>query len=69
MTITPTLPAEWITCTMCGQAFDPAQAVACQGCPLQRGCQLVRCPACGFEAVDPRRSALARLAQTIFARK
>ncbi len=58
-----------LTCAMCGQRFDPAQAVACQGCPLQKGCQLVRCPACGFEMVDPRRSTLARLAQRLFVKE
>lgn len=59
-----------ITCSFCGHAFDPADAqAACQTCPLQNGCRLVRCPACGFEMVDPRSSRLARLAARLFARK
>jgi transposase len=36
---------------MCGFAFEPrASAAACARCPLQRGCPLVRCPRCGYEA-------------------
>jgi hypothetical protein len=54
---------EQITCTMCGYRFDPDAHAACQACPLQRGCQLTCCPACGFEMVNPERSILARLAK------
>lgn len=37
-------------CGFCGNEFDPAQATtACGGCPLVRGCHLVRCPRCGYE--------------------
>jgi rubredoxin len=54
---------ELITCTMCGHRFDPAVHQTCGSCPLQRGCQLVCCPACGFEMVNPERSLLARLAK------
>lgn len=53
---------ELITCTMCGLRFDPTEQIACQGCPVQGGCQLICCPDCGFETVDPSRSRLARLA-------
>lgn len=60
---------EMITCTMCGHRFDPAVHVACQSCPLQSGCQLTRCPACGFEMVNPERSILARLARRWLAPK
>jgi len=52
-----------ITCTMCGHRFDPAVHTACRSCPLQSGCQLACCPACGFEIVNPDRSRLARLAK------
>jgi hypothetical protein len=55
-----------LTCTMCGHTFDPSGHAACGACPLQRGCQLVCCPACGFEMVNPDRSALARLAARFF---
>ncbi len=57
------LAMELIACTMCGHRFDPSASVACQACPFQSGCQLTRCPACGFEMVNPERSILARLAR------
>jgi hypothetical protein len=58
---------RYVTCSFCGNRFDPAAAqTACQACPLQRGCRLVRCPACGFEMVDPQGSTLARLAARLF---
>ena len=55
--------AEMITCSMCGHIFDPQVHLACQSCPLQKGCQLVCCPACGYEMVDIRKSALAQAAR------
>jgi hypothetical protein len=58
--------SQLLTCTMCGHLFSPDRQSACQGCPLQKGCQLVRCPACGFEMVDPQQSVLARWAKRIF---
>jgi len=51
-----------IACSMCGNHFDPTEHIVCNGCPLQKGCQLVCCPACGYETVDVRRSTLVRLA-------
>ncbi len=46
-------------CGMCGYEFDAAQAeTACGGCPLVRGCKLVRCPRCGYEM--PPEAALVR---------
>jgi len=37
-------------CDLCGYEFDPADAeAACAGCPLARGCHLIRCPRCGYE--------------------
>lgn len=43
-------------CSLCGHEFDPESALApCRGCPLARGCDLVRCPKCGFETpVEPK---------------
>ena len=58
-----------IICSMCGTHFDPAKNTACSTCPLQPGCQVVCCPACGFETVDPSRSRLARLASRLFQRR
>ena len=60
---------NWITCSMCGQAFDPAGHAACQSCPIQRGCQVVCCPNCGFETVDVNRSLLARLFSVLISKK
>lgn len=54
---------RWVVCSMCGFRFDPDQQEVCQSCPLQRGCQLIRCPQCGFEMTDPERSKLARWAK------
>lgn len=59
---------KWITCSMCGTRFDPEDQVACAACPIQAGCQLVRCPACGFEAVNVEKSGLAKLAMRLFAK-
>ncbi len=37
-------------CGFCGCEFDPAVApVACEACPVARGCHLIRCPRCGYE--------------------
>jgi rubredoxin len=37
-------------CTLCGHVFDEATAATgCRGCPLVNGCELIRCPKCGFE--------------------
>ncbi|HWQ84387.1 MAG TPA: hypothetical protein VN363_07465 [Anaerolineales bacterium] len=55
-----------ITCPMCGFEYDPASQVVCQGCPLQRGCGLVRCPNCGFETPDLQHSKLAGWAARLF---
>lgn len=52
---------DWIECGICGLRFDPAAHIACAGCPIQKSCQLICCPRCGFETVDPGRSTLARL--------
>jgi hypothetical protein len=43
---------------MCGTLFDPGEHAACQSCPLVKGCNLVCCPVCGYETVDPERSRL-----------
>lgn len=37
-------------CGMCGYEFEAEEAErSCGGCPLVRGCGLVRCPRCGYE--------------------
>lgn len=37
-------------CDFCGYDFDPtcAEVQSCSGCPLQRGCQRLSCPRCGY---------------------
>lgn len=50
-----------IECGLCGYEYDPDQHIACQSCPLHSGCNLVCCPACGYQTVDPQRSLLVRL--------
>jgi hypothetical protein len=52
-----------VTCALCGCEYDPT-ALSCQGrCPLAgpNGCGLICCPRCGYQTVDERRSAVARL--------
>ena len=50
-------------CGFCGHRFDSAAAVvACHGCPLVKGCHLVRCPRCGYE-MPPESKLLAWLRQ------
>jgi len=37
-------------CGFCGYEFGPEEAgTACGSCPLVKGCNLVRCPRCGYE--------------------
>ena len=37
-------------CGFCGSRFDIASAEeVCSSCPIATGCQLVRCPVCGYE--------------------
>lgn len=46
-------------CGMCGFEFDPSEAdITCGGCPMVKGCHLVRCPRCGYEM--PPEAALVR---------
>ncbi len=37
-------------CSLCGFEFNEKDAKSsCSGCYLARGCELIRCPNCGFE--------------------
>lgn len=54
-----------VRCPLCGFRFDPAQNQACPTCPLAKGCTAVCCPACGHSTINPRRSALGRLASAL----
>jgi len=35
-------------CPLCGKEFD-ATKTACANCPMHAGCDLIRCPNCGYE--------------------
>ncbi len=51
---------KYINCSLCGHRYNMAENSACQACPLNPGCGLACCPACGFETIDPSQSALVR---------
>jgi Fe2+ transport system protein FeoA len=53
---------QMIVCSLCGQRFDASEHQACQNCPLQKECNLVCCPNCGYEMVNVHASRLARWA-------
>ncbi len=37
-------------CPLCGFEFEEEEsAPGCNGCPLAKGCKLVRCPNCSYE--------------------
>jgi len=55
-----------LTCPLCGHDFEAGEQAACQACPMHKGCNLVCCPACGYQMVDERRSLMARLAGSVF---
>ncbi len=37
-------------CSFCGLEFKEEEArKGCAGCSLTKGCQMIRCPRCGYE--------------------
>lgn len=37
-------------CGLCGNEFDETSGKAsCPSCPVSRGCNLLKCPNCGYE--------------------
>lgn len=59
-------------CPLCGYGFEPDEMVegGCRTCPIKgSGCGLVRCPACGYEWPDERRSRLVGLLGRLFGGK
>jgi hypothetical protein len=49
-------PEPTLRCALCGARYTAAQGRTCpDGCPLQRGCKLLRCPRCGYETPAPTR--------------
>jgi hypothetical protein len=48
--------ADAVTCPLCGASYGVAEGQACHSrCPLERGCQLLACPHCGYEVPAPSR--------------
>jgi NAD-dependent SIR2 family protein deacetylase len=45
--------ATEFSCSLCGARFTHGTLV-CVSCPLNAGCEVVKCPSCGFQS--PRRS-------------
>jgi NMD protein affecting ribosome stability and mRNA decay len=44
----PHSEAPTLQCALCGARFQPSGSV-CAACPLSRGCDLARCPNCGYQ--------------------
>lgn len=45
-----------VVCALCGTRYSEAEGRVCHaGCPLERGCQLLGCPNCGYETPAPSR--------------
>jgi len=38
-----------MTCPLCGGIFEENDVGVCRGCPINKGCNLVYCPYCGYE--------------------
>jgi len=43
-------PAPLRKCPLCGATFSEDEQ-PCKGCPMQSGCSVVCCPACGYSFV------------------
>jgi Fe2+ transport system protein FeoA len=50
-------------CPLCGFHFDPAGRGQCARCPLATGCQIICCPACGYQFTDPQSTLIGRWLQ------
>ena len=45
-----------MSCPLCGYTFESDESTAaCQRCALAHGCQLTRCPRCGYEWAEDSR--------------
>jgi len=54
--------ATGFSCPLCGGRFSHGTLV-CGSCPLNAGCEVVKCPSCGYQF--PRRSRLVSWAQRL----
>jgi hypothetical protein len=59
----PTIEATEFVCALCGARFRHGTLV-CGSCPLNAGCEVVKCPSCGYQS--PRRSRIVDLARRVF---
>ncbi|HZN55127.1 MAG TPA: hypothetical protein VFB67_07365 [Candidatus Polarisedimenticolaceae bacterium] len=50
-------------CALCGSRFTHG-ALVCTGCPLNAGCEVIKCPSCGYQS--PRRSRIVDAARRLF---
>ena len=55
--------ATEFSCALCGARFTHGQLV-CVSCPLNAGCEVVKCPSCGFQS--PRRSRIVEGVRRLF---
>ena len=55
--------ATEFTCSLCGAHFTHGTLV-CVSCPLNAGCEVVKCPSCGFQS--PRRSLIVDAVRRLF---
>jgi predicted amidophosphoribosyltransferase len=56
--------ATEFTCALCSARFTHGTLV-CVSCPLNVGCEVVKCPACGYQS--PRRSRIVDFVRGVFA--
>ena len=55
--------ATAFACPLCGSRFRHGTLV-CGSCPLNAGCEIVKCPSCGYQF--PRRSRIVDFARRVF---
>ena len=55
--------ATEFSCALCGARFTHGTLV-CGSCPLNAGCEVVKCPACGYQS--PRRSRIVDFVRGVF---
>jgi hypothetical protein len=61
--------SKTLTCSICGHHFDPTGQKSCSACPLNKGCHMVCCPACGSSQIDPAQSTVVRWIHKIIGEK
>ena len=54
--------ASRFDCPLCGTVFSHGH-LACGGCPLNAGCDILKCPHCGYQF--PRSSRLVEMAKRL----